>query len=47
MLDEIFKAYSDWIGAYFRKDMNAGSYFERYANLRDKLPKKEQAHWPI
>lgn len=47
MLDEIFKAYSDWVGAYFRKDKNEGSFFQRYSDLRSKLPKKDQAHWPV
>lgn len=45
--DKIFKAYSDWIGAYFRGDRNEGELRKIYTDLLTKIPEHEVKHWPI
>lgn len=45
--DDVFKAYSEWIGAYHRRDKDEGSLRKRYFDIRDKLSQAEQLHWPV
>lgn len=45
--DKIFKAYSDWIGAYFRGDRNEGELRKIYLDMLALLPSEEAKHWPI
>jgi hypothetical protein len=45
--DKIFKAYSDWIGAYFRGDRTEHTLRGIYFDMVNKLPEGEAKHWPI
>lgn len=44
--DDVFKAYSEWVGAYNRRDKDEGAIRKRYLDLRSKLESEDQIRWP-
>lgn len=44
--DQIFKAYGEWIGAYFRGDRMESTFRKVYFDMIANLPEKDQARWP-
>jgi hypothetical protein len=45
--DNVFKAYSAWVGSYFRREKDEGILRRAYLDLRSRLSEEEQKVWPI